>query len=264
MTEILPWDEALCISNLRYSPPREINISGIDGVVVDPHNEVFPFWWNIFTGQPAVVIHVDHHDDMAAWAKTWENESKDGELFLESYSRHLGIDNFISAAMFYGKVGPVFHIDPRKDHVDAYGRVGGGHLSHPELEDSFGTIIWKGIHEKGKLPDPTKLSYEEFIKELRGYKGPIILDTDLDAFECVTDPGYKDQWQISREELLDIVLNPPDVPRLQKVVNLLSHIPRPQHISIAKSLTGSRIWTPHYRADALEFETIKEYSQLYK
>ena len=86
-----------------YTPQRRIAIAGIDALVVDPHNEVLPFWYSL-DKTPAVLIHVDDHSDMSAGSRTFGNAKREYPyadiVTLEDYAREcLGIESFISVAM---------------------------------------------------------------------------------------------------------------------------------------------------------------------
>ncbi len=108
-----------------YTAPEHVNIGGVEGVIVDPHNEVIPPWDNSINGNPAVVIHIDKHSDMSAGDKTLEWIASRTSIDIQTYaSHHLGMASFISAAFYYNLISAVYWVNPRsKDQLTAFGRV---------------------------------------------------------------------------------------------------------------------------------------------
>lgn len=214
-----------------YTPPRKIEIAGIEALVVDPHNEVLPFWYGL-NKTHSVVIHIDDHSDMNAGSRTFDNAKKEYPfadiVTLEDYARNcLGIESFISVAMHDRRVGAVYHIAPRHDRIRAYGRTQNDNVvgTPKTIVDESGRIKW----EDGKLlPTYEEISEEELVQDVSGTSHPIILDIDLDAFHLnqvdSTDQPYSD--------------------RLEKTRKLLEQLPKPDIITISRSQTPTTYVNP--------------------
>ena len=90
------------------------------------------------------------------------------------------------------------------------------------------------------------------IKDLKSYNGPLILDIDLDAFECIGN----DEEPCNGLE------------RIAKTFALLRKIPTPGLITIARSQNTSSHnpaeFTPPDRVDFLQRMTIKRLKGLYE
>jgi hypothetical protein len=253
-----------------YSPSKKMKIAGIDTLIVDPHNEVFPSWDNIFL-RSAVLLHIDHHPDMKDKIRTLESAClSHSRSDITKYSKQeLDIESFISAGVHLGMIGVVYHIDPRFKSVFAFGRVSNGKLANqPTTTDYEGFVRWKDAHKRNiESPFCEFISYEELVNDLRGYTGPIICDLDLDAFNCVTDIPPASNYDALIEAFikgydLNRELDSQTSLRLQKVVRLLSEIQTPDLITIARSQTP-KIFTPADSVDIIEATVINELSDLY-
>jgi len=214
-----------------YTPQRRIAIAGIDALVVDPHNEVLPFWYSL-DKTPAVVIHIDDHSDVSAGSRTFDNAKKEypyaNIVTLEDYAREcLGIESFISVAMQDRRVGAVYHIAPRHDKIRSYGRVQKNEfVCAPNTTiDNSGKIRW----QDGKLLPPyDEIQEDELVQDINGTSYPLILDIDLDAFHLN---------QVDSE-------NQPYSTRMEKVRGLLKQLPKPNVITIARSQTPTTYVNP--------------------
>lgn len=244
-----------------YTAPREIRIAGIDAVVVDPHNEVFPYWAEFSGGEQAAVIHVDEHPDMEAVA-VMGLEQLDGDL--SEYAKQMGCASFIPAAIYYGLVGAAFHFNPDYDRIDAYGRFRGNRfVGTPSL------VLREGrIRFDANSAEPTAISPRKLKNELKGFRGKLILDIDLDAFVSVEDynalsaltgnkaPGY--DYALT----LISAISQMGRLRLRDVSKLLEGIPVPGLITIARSQTPQLYALP-LLADDFERIVIGELGRLY-
>jgi len=115
------------------------------------------------------------------------------------------------------------------------------------------------------------------VQDLEGYEGPVILDIDLDAFECVDDDEYRVTLvdlnsRISRAAKFGMSLEECGSPELfldrvvsfrkQIVFNLLSRLPRPGLITIARSQTPM-LYTPAERIDSIQAGVLEDLRRLY-
>ncbi len=214
-----------------YTPPsKRIAIAGIETLVVDSHNEVLPFWYNL-DRTPAVVIHIDDHSDMSAGSRTFDNAKREYPyakiVTIEDYAREcLGIESFISVAMHDGKVGAVYHIAPRHDRIRAYGRIQKDEfIEVPKTAVESGKLKW---NDGKSLPSYDELQEHELVHEINGTSHPIILDIDLDAFHLN---------QVDSPEQ-------PYSTRMDKVKNVLQKLPKPATITIARSQTPTTYVNP--------------------
>lgn len=232
-----------------YTPPRKIEIAGIDALVVDPHNEVLPFWYSL-NKTPAVVIHIDDHSDMSAGSRTFDNAKSEYPfadiVTVEDYAREcLGIESFVSVAMHDGRIGAVYHIAPRHDKIRAYGRIQEDRfVDAPKTTVESGKVKW---HDGKSLPSYDELKEDELVREINGTSHPIILDIDLDAFHL---------------NQVDSA-NQPYSTRMEKVIKLLEQLPKPNIITIARSQTPITYVNPTL-VHRLEKDCVNMLQELYK
>lgn len=231
-----------------YTPAEHINIGEIPVVVVDPHNEVFSFWAE-HVKEPAVLLHIDNHPDMSTGAYTTETVANgSGSVGWEEYAKnHLAIGNFISAGVHYGFISSVLWVDPRAGEVSRYGRVSSESQAPLLTREQGGRIRWKTDSGLSALFEKTTTS--EVINELGDAQNPLMLDIDLDAIECIRDSVPDLSGEISRV-------------RINRLTRLLSSLPRPLGITIARSQTP-RVYTPPSRVDKIQRGVMKSLSQVY-
>ncbi|MBI3051362.1 UPF0489 family protein [Candidatus Woesearchaeota archaeon] len=232
----------------NYSAPREMQISGIDAVVVDPHNEVLPYWFR-FEGKPAVVVHIDRHNDMIATAMP---KLPNDDMAL--YSRTVGISTFIAAARYYGGVSATYHLEAHSARIDAYGRLLNGRPEGLPRTGLFkGRIFWI----KDSLPfmttEPKTITTDDFFRDFSSYAGGLIADIDLDGFACLSRSFYSKPLAGHLEDAMQ---------RIRWVMNLLERIPRPGLVTIARSQTPYA-FTPPELVDEIEARVIQALDSLY-
>jgi len=233
-----------------YTPPTRKVIAGIYALVVDPHNEVLPFWYGL-DKSPAVVIHVDDHSDMSAGSRTFDNAKREylyaNIVSLEDYAREcLGIESFISVAMHDWRIGAVYHIAPRHDKIRAYGRIQEDEfVDAPKIVvDGSRKIKW----QDGKsLPSYDEIQEDTLVQDISGTSRPIILDIDLDAFHL---------------NQVDST-NQPYSTRMEKVRRLLKQLPKPNVITIARSQTPTTYVNP-ILLPKIETDCINMLQELYR
>ncbi|MBT4166106.1 hypothetical protein HOE04_03650 [archaeon] len=239
----------------KYTKPRSFSVGGIEGVVVDPHNEVFEFWYNAIKSNgedsPAVLLHIDNHSDLSGGKRIREDCRS-----VRDYSRRdLDIASFIAPAVYYGLVDKIYWFDPRNINMKVYGRNGKDNMFVDV--DSNGEIIWQKWGRNIYAPmDEDVLNHNVLKKDLKNFQGRIILDVDLDAFECIDDAEYN--WKFGNYRLLDGKGNE----RLNKTLNLLRRLPRPSLISVARSQTPFA-YTPTDRVDGIEKKLMKVLKKVY-
>lgn len=179
-----------------HTPEKRLQINSIPTTIVDSHNEVLGLWLEKIDS-PAVLIHIDHHDDMRSGPLTFTEAQKTTKIdpptsflkinTMKDYVKHtLSCDDFISAAVYEGVVGCVYWLNPRFTRfkpVKSYGKITDGIIKQELHTQTFidQKILWRS------RPEPKLLFQEEFKEELSGYAGPVILDIDLDALLCTTD-----------------------------------------------------------------------------
>lgn len=270
-------DEMFLVQSRRgvYTPPRILPIAGIPGVVVDPHNEVFPYWWAFSQDRQAVVIHIDNHSDIQADTPLLNPGTRADATTIDDYTRSsLTIASFIAPAIHYRVAGPVYWVDPRRNFSYTYGRIRQGRS----------LCLGTAIHDEHIQWDPsngatslnTELGNEQLVAELREYVGPLIVDIDLDAFDCISDRAI-DEYPLLRMQSYErgdpcyrlcIKKDPmrwPGVrhPRIKKTLDLLASLPRPGLITIARSQTPL-FFVPPEVVDDIEAQTIVGLTALYR
>lgn len=273
----------------RYTPPRELNTCGIPTAIVDPHNEVLPYWENV--GKGAVVIHVDKHDDMGdnvlasvvmqtddslhrkldemingrdqnpefgeqAFSALREIYGLDAdeemiECNLAFYaSPVVGIGNFIIAASYRQFVSVIYHINPGSRGVMAYGRIVNG---SPTNLLPITRDSHRALRWDKTLGVP--ISTREMIGDLRAYRGKLILDIDLDGFACFDDRQYKKRLENQLHKAIE--------KRFAKLKMVATNVQKPDLITIARSQTPE-MFTPPELVDSIEARTIEILTDAYK
>ncbi len=240
-----------------YTEPEEMEIAGIPTIIVDPHNEVFEFWYNHLHGNavPSVLIHVDNHPDMSYGAMTFEEAAKctkDLVMTPKKYSKvFLNMEDFICTAVFNKLLSGIYWINPREEFVTTYGKVGSSVDRKVSTYDERGIIFWQNEDDTGLgFPVYEDLSIKKFYEELETGKRQsvgreIILDIDLDAFE-----DRHDSIRVGYES------------NLEKTIDLLSKISKPRLISIARSQTPY-CFTPPEHVDEIQDAVIRELNRIY-
>jgi len=223
-------------------------IKGIEVVIVESHNEVLPYWFNAGNLEPAVVIHIDDHEDMRGGHLTLEALSlSDVPRDLRIYAcEHSHMAAFIVSARHYNKVGPIYYINLRREEIMPFGRTRKGLFKDlAQTVEDRGWITWDGSSSPNDSYEEIHrnlltINFEELFEDLGGYCGPLILDIDLDVF------------------LNNFFLNNSDYiqgleRRFKRFESLLTELPRPKIITIARSL----MFTPRDKVDFLQDRVLR-------
>lgn len=246
----------------KYTYPRSINISGIDTVIVDPHNEVLPFWY-LKDKPPATLIHIDRHADTLDCAESLESISdRLGKTNVDSvgYAKYYhNVASFISAAIFYQLVSSVYWINPIKYQILEFGRKRKEDDLKSLVTMADGKIVWD-VDCYPRVPHVTTVSFDEMKEDING-KSPIILDIDLDAFECVDDKDYKIKNYKSLG-LYSLLRRSIGVSKRFEILAKLSNLPKPERITIARSQTP-QTYVPSSKVNYLEQKVIEELNKVY-
>ncbi len=220
------------IPKASYQEPQELEIGGIKAVLVDPHNEVYPYWMQF---KNSLVLHVDAHEDADDGAPL--NTGSDNK----NYSKQLGIENYLSAAVHYGAVNVVMWMNPYL--IDKYRSL--IYFARPELgpiqtTEECGKIRWKNFYYYQQ-------ECFEAIIDCKYHPHPFILDIDLDAFACL---GKKRNRKTQIKERIDHTLS------------FIGKLRKPDYISIARS-QNPRVFVPRRHVDWISEELIDGLNKLY-
>ncbi len=176
-------------------------------VIIDSHGEILPHWFMccLKSRSPLVVVRIDRHHDMcddSPLLPATEGRPLFEYLakimpYLSEYSREkLNEANFSCPAFHYGVIGAVYHFDPRKNKIDAYGRVSSQNFIDTPRTRNYSSIIggkrisrllWdesstKLVSQAGRLiPAPKSISMDDFQKDLHKMNLPIAIGFDLDG-----------------------------------------------------------------------------------
>lgn len=231
-------------------------------VLIDSHNEVLPYWFNEYLRQrhPLVEIRIDKHHDMddecpampaTEGRQIFKYIDKIMPYLFEYAKREINEANFTCPAFHHGVIGALYHFDPRKEEINAYGRVCGSEFRDvPKTKKkvvSIGgkisnRIVWdealtKLKVQKGKLiPIPQKITIEEFKRDLIKSRFPAIIGFDLDGIYGVDEST----------PIKDAVSN-----RLEKAEQVLKCVPSPTLACIARSQAPRR-YVPIGMVDCLQ------------
>src|SRR5512135_3493584 len=124
-------------------------------IVVDAHNEVLPYWFEeyLLHKRPLVVVRIDQHHDMnqecpvlpaREGRQLFDYVKKIMPHIPEYAKRKLNEGNFTCPAFHYGIVGALYHLNPRENTIDAYGRV----IGEDVIDAPKTTVISDFIHGK--------------------------------------------------------------------------------------------------------------------
>lgn len=244
-----------------YTSPKETMIGSIPTVIVDPHNEVFPYWLQVKNG-PALLLHIDKHPDDWAGAPAFK-EVKNGPNWSQEqiakaivYSKKkLHNSDFICPAMNKGAIDRFYWINPRNDYFYLYKK-----LNNETLLTKGGSTFWGNGH--WKYPDPDDRAWRslsDIAAEVKMSKSPVILDIDLDSFLDLSDSFDKyDQIYKNPDKPFDVIDS-----RLRKVKTFLKQSgKKPALITIARSQTPYT-YTPHDKVDEIQKLTIEMLKKAY-
>jgi hypothetical protein len=230
-------------------------------IVVDSHNEVLPHWFEeyIRLKLPLVIVRIDQHHDInhecpvlpARESQIFDYLTKIMPYIIEYAKIKLNEGNFTCPAFHYGVVGALYHFNPRKNKIDAYGRVSGkAILDAPKTTiiprliagKRSNSIIWEKALTKlmirgGKIiPAPQNLPFDSFKNDIEESRFPVAIDFDLDGICGLDDKGQT-------QEIVE--------KRLEKVENVLDCISAPVLACVARSQTP-RTYVPPTLVDDLQ------------
>lgn len=231
-------------------------------VVVDSHNEVLPYWVEEFLKHklPFVVVRIDKHHDMnqecpvlpaREGRSIFDYLDKMMPHISEYAKRRLNEGNFTCPAFHYGIVGSLYHFDPGKEKIDAYGRVSGGEFMDTPKTKMKSTsiagkrdnlIVWDDTQTKlrnqgGKLiPAPQSLPLDAFKEDLEKGQFPIMIGFDLDGLYGIDERGPPE----------DVVGK-----RLKRAKKVLECVTSPVLACIARSQTP-KAYVPPELVDSLQ------------
>ncbi|MBS3079471.1 UPF0489 family protein [Candidatus Pacearchaeota archaeon] len=218
------------IPGLEYTEPRVLNIAGIKTVIVDPHNEVFSYWYNLVNSSseisiPAALLHIDKHDDL------WERKNVINGEDIDSYARNLDISSFIAPAFHYKIIDKFFWFNPRK----FFPRT----IVDCKTHEHENQIFWNDA-SSFHIPR-TRLSFTFLMTyRLNHHKGSLIVDIDLDAFLDKHDAHYL-KYRTNRNACFRKVEK-----RIKGARRLLRRIKKPDLITIARSQNPNFFTPPEY------------------
>ena len=206
-------------------------INGIKTALINDHNEAF-YWW--CESKEAILFHVDGHDDMGE-ANVYYKISQ------AHHYRQLNIANFICPAVYHRIVSQIYWLNPHsiertlinlgkpntyfsernivENNDDKYKlyKYGWGSLDLSKIEEGEGEIL--------------PLDKVSILKER-----PLILDIDLDAFCC----HRKETLSFLPAELGEYQSTLGYEERVDKTMDVLAQLPRPNLITIASSQGDGR------------------------
>lgn len=236
----------------EYKPPREISINGIRVGLVDPHNEAMLYWFNSLTESPKTLLHLDYHRDfgtshsLEGLERLWNKSPMD----YEKYVKTSNCGTFISIPVYYGLLSSFYWINLRERTARHFGRVNSeqGLIRPPEIDG----LIQPDVEH---FQNPAKISYTDLIEDLKSNPYPLILDIDLDVFDCL---DYKINGSFIEKRFPRLMR----FRRLRTVINLIKKLPKPSVITIARSITPCSFISEE-SADHLEKRLLKEFRNIY-
>jgi hypothetical protein len=231
----------------RFSPV-ELFISGIKIVIVDPHNDIVPYWFQEFLRHKCSLIVVFIARLMP---------------YLQDYCREkVNEGNFTCPAFHTGVVGALYHFHPQENQIDAYGRVSGSEtIDAPKTAEKSAQpnerkgkwIVWdedttrlKGSSAKSS-PVPRKINRHDFQRDLQDCLLPTAVGFDLDGLYGNEDRGSPDEVMKKR---------------LAGVRRVLESVARPAFICLARSQTP-RSYVPAKIVDKVQESALGLIREIY-
>jgi hypothetical protein len=245
----------------RYSYPRLTHIAEIPTIIVDPHNEVLPFWYSKGS-PPATVIHIDRHPDTRDKPASLESLQEQPYMDAVLYAKYFQSEGtFMLPAIFYDLVSHVYWINPKENDVVQFGK---GRRQNNNLkslvEEADGKLFWD-VHYYPRHPPAETLSFEQMASDIDPDK-PLILDIDLDAFECIEDSDFHLKYLLSLGTY-SFLRKSFGISKRFEVLSQLKQLPRPERITIARSQTPIR-YTPKSKVEYIEARVLDELRKLYE
>ncbi len=256
----------------RFSPV-ELFIGGIKIVIVDPHNDIVPYWFQEFLRQKhsLIVVRIDaHHDMFHCCPALPAREGREKFQFiarlmpyLQDYCREkVNEGNFTCPAFHTGVVGAVYHFHPQENQIDAYGRVSGSEtIDAPKTAEKSAQpnerkgkwIVWdedttrlKGSSPKSS-PVPRKITLPDFHRDLQDCLLPTAVGFDLDGLYGNGDRGTPHEVMKKR---------------LAGVRSILESVARPAFICLARSQTP-RSYVPAKIVDKVQESALSLIREIY-
>lgn len=243
-------------------------ICGIRTIIIDPHNEIMPYWFREFLRQrkSLIAVRIDAHHDMFQCAPALPaREGRETFRFLSALMPHVleysqrmvNEGNFTCPTFHYGVLGALYHFHPSKNRIDAYGRVCGLEtIDPPKTKErricpnsgkTNGRVRWiTWDKEESRLtgdcgsakaaPVPSRISLAHFQRDMQECSLPVALGIDLDGLYGNDDRGG---------------LFPVLKRRLESVKELLGCVRRPAFICLARSQTP-RSYIPASAVDRVQ------------
>jgi hypothetical protein len=231
-------------------------------IIIDSHKEVLPYWFKEYLElkMPLVGVRIDEHHDMShecpalparEGRQNFEYLTKIMPYLIEYAKMELNEGNFTCPAVHSGVVAVLYHFNPRKEEIDAYGRISGSKIiDPPRTREKYALvggrrrkrIVWdealtKLKDRQGKtIPLSQKITLEKFRADLKESGFPIVIEFDLDGLYGIFDRGPV-------EEVV--------AKRLEKARSVLECVSAPKFACIARSQTP-RAYVPAEVVDSLE------------
>ncbi|MCX6678534.1 MAG: hypothetical protein NTU95_11425 [Methanothrix sp.] len=256
----------------RFSPVEQC-ISGIKTIIIDPHNEIVPYWFKEFLRHKCslVVVRIDAHHDMFHCCPTLPaREGREKFEFLARFMPYLrdycrekvNEGNFTCPAFHYGAVGALYHFSPLENQIDAYGRVSGSEtIDAPKTAEKSAYpnerkgkwIVWdenstrlNGGSAKSS-PVPKRITLNDFQRDLQDCLLPTVVGFDLDGLYGNGDRGPPDEVMKKR---------------LAGIKRVLEGVARPQFICLARSQTP-RSYVPAKTVDRVQESALGLIREIY-
>lgn len=263
---------------------EEMEIGGIPTAIVDGHQDVLPFWSHHLRGRAANLLHIDTHPDttgLPVGLRLYEDAivPPQHEALLVEYVRiWLAEGNFICPADILGLIGAIYCLNPRWEPIFVFRDPKESEKELPRVQGKVGerAVGWVGPYAdfsavvpgwgmEGYVFGDIDIYISRPREIIAGRLGedrtaPLILDIDLDAFECCL---YPNEGEVPFDEYQR---------RIRETFSYLRLLPRPTLITIARSQTHNRPWyadhfpglyldvgpyCPPHRVDAIQEEVIR-------
>ena len=255
----------------RFSPV-ELDINGIRTIIIDPHNDIIPYWFmeSLRRKCSLIALRIDaHHDMFQCCPALPAREGRERHHYLQQllpyvqhYSRTMVNEgNFTCPAFHCGVIGALYHYHPGREQLDAYGRADGSETESPpktrEKSSPAGGrwIFWDGRETRlagdeaspKTAPQPRRISRHDFQRDIEDCILPVAVGIDLDGLYGNGDRGPPER----------LVRN-----RMTGVRSLLESVSRPAFICLARS-QSPRTYIPSWAVDLAQKAALNLIREIY-
>jgi hypothetical protein len=224
-------------------PGKSFFIANIPAAIVVDHHEVMYYWQRSLSH--ATVLHVDAHPDM-------QDHAPQRSMFHRAhYYKQLRIESFLCPALHYDIAAELYWFHPfsterRLQYVGHRDRELRTSVRESMVKPrtSPHVIRWKDTVRRSNIVQGEGTVLEQIAFDTPNW----VLDIDLDGFCC-----HKPETMWHVQDKIETVRNYQQ--RIAELGEILTHLPRPQLITISRSV-GQYSYVPAHLVDTVQEKTV--------